>query len=1213
MYRGIFRAAFLALCALAGLRGQDTWTTIATPTAQGLWSVAWGGNQFVAVGEGGTILTSPDGLTWTPRDSGTTRWLVGVHYSRGQFVAVGEAAIALYSYDGVTWNLAHSLFNESPPERLNVARRFLDQFVALGENNAYAVASRSLLPGWQFSGAPGMPGKWWRGLAFARGVYVAAGAPGLASGPTPSSVTVDAAVRTPPSVRDMEDVIFAPEQFVAVGANGTVARSADGNTWAVGTAGVTEALRGVTFFNHRYVAAGAGGRIVTSFDGAAWMPQASGTTEELHAIGNSDTVVIAVGDHGRILRATPTIAAPAIVESPAAQMEEAGGNILLRVRATGGGEFSYVWRKNGVVVAGAASDTLLLANLQASDAGSYSVAVSTAAGSATSDPALVTVAPRAGAGVVDESFQVSPALTAMPTALRPLADGRLLLALDRAAPLASAVTRLRNDGSPDPTFQPVTVDQVTCLAFAADGGIYVGGNFSTANGEPRPRLIRLLPDGGIDPAFNAAAAATTAAITNLAVQADGRLLVANRSKVIFRLLGDGRLDPGFASPVLRHPGAAEDYGLTLVALAADGKIMVAGTALLSFSNIAGVRRLNADGSLDVSFPEQTAGHFPTALRVLSDGRIAFAASSVHPGLGFSFGRHLRRYRADGTTEFSSDLPGMPLIQGYMTVGWRDAVIYPDGRFLVSSDFTSVDGVPRGGLARLNADASLDPTFFPGVVPPEPVTKLAVAADGKIYAAGNFTFFDGRVRPRLVRLHENSTAEGIHVPSAVTLTASAPTVRTNQTLTLRATAAGSGPFTYQWFRQSSATPIAVTAEPTLTVTQTASGNGFFTTDLYTVKAVNFRGELTSDPIPIVALPAEPQIVRSPPSLAAQTGRALVISVDVNDPLTRQTGVFEWRRNGVLVGMPQSGRLEIPSVTPAVAGTYTVTVHDEGGLSVTSAPFVITVDDTARFANLSVRAQVGTGDRTIIAGFVIDSDPQVSRQILVRGVGPSLVHYGVAHPLANPRIALFNHAGQQVGFNDDWSQGNGSVSLAEMAAVGAFAFDPGSKDAATNGFLEPGSYTVQLTAATPGDTGEALIEVYEADNQSHRILNFSCRTYIDATAALTIPGLAIRGPVPKKMLVRAVGPGLAQFDVQERMADPVLSLRDDRGVEIASNNDWGTNAAEISAVNKRVGAFPFADGSKDAALVVTVPPGNYTAFVSGAGGTSGIVLVEVYEVP
>ena len=113
---------------------------------------------------------------------------------------------------------------------------------------------------------------------------------------------------------------------------------------------------------------------------------------------------------------------------------------------------------------------------------------------------------------------------------------------------------------------------------------------------------------------------------------------------------------------------------------------------------------------------------------------------------------------------------------------------------------------------------------------------------------------------------------------------------------------------------------------------------------------------------------------------------------------------------------------------------------------------------------------------------------------------------------------------------------------------------------------------------------------------------------------IAGFVISGTEPKQVLIRAAGPGLGLFNVAGILADPMLTVADGTGATVVANNDWGTNinSIDIAQSATKVGAFPFSAASKDAAVLVNLKPGAYTALVTGANGSTGVALVEVYEV-
>jgi hypothetical protein len=141
--------------------------------------------------------------------------------------------------------------------------------------------------------------------------------------------------------------------------------------------------------------------------------------------------------------------------------------------------------------------------------------------------------------------------------------------------------------------------------------------------------------------------------------------------------------------------------------------------------------------------------------------------------------------------------------------------------------------------------------------------------------------------------------------------------------------------------------------------------------------------------------------------------------------------------------------------------------------------------------------------------------------------------------------------------------------------------------------------------------ALAEVYEVGTNTGRLVNVSARTTVGTGDDVLVVGFVVDGNVPKRLLLRGVGPTLGGFGVSGVLENPLLRLYNAEREVVAENDDWIAGA--VATVGQSVGAFPLEGGSKDAALVYTVVPGAFTAQVSGLGGTSGIALVEVYEVP
>jgi len=277
------------------------------------------------------------------------------------------------------------------------------------------------------------------------------------------------------------------------------------------------------------------------------------------------------------------------------------------------------------------------------------------------------------------------------------------------------------------------------------------------------------------------------------------------------------------------------------------------------------------------------------------------------------------------------------------------------------------------------------------------------------------------------------------------------------------------------------------------------------------------------------------------------------------------------------------------------------------------------DSPRLFNISTRGQVGTGADVMIAGLVIG--PGYPDTVLIRAVGPSLAQYvpqGVAGLLEAPVLSLFDSSGKLIQSNQGW--GNGNATAAIMNSAGAFPLLPGSADSALVVTLPAGAYTAQVSGA--GDTtGLALLEIYEvgATPATARLINLSTRGQVGTSGNIMIPGFAVGpGGSSRTLLIRAAGPALAAMGVQGALADPALAVVDSSGSTIASNDNWGTpvanghDAATLAAAFTQAGAFPFATGSLDSALMGTFAPGNYTVLVDGNNNSTGIALVEVYDI-
>jgi hypothetical protein len=422
------------------------------------------------------------------------------------------------------------------------------------------------------------------------------------------------------------------------------------------------------------------------------------------------------------------------------------------------------------------------------------------------------------------------------------------------------------------------------------------------------------------------------------------------------------------------------------------------------------------------------------------------------------------------------------------------------------------------------------------------------------------------------------------------------------VTFEVAVGGTPPFTYQWRKDGAAIPGAASSSLVLTgITAISTGS-------YTVLVTNSAGSASTTPA-LLTVSSGPIITTQPldQSVALGGNTSLVVVAAGSGGL-----VYQWVKDGRPVAGANNPTLPLSNVTNADAGAYSVTIANSAG-AVTSRIATLMVSAAAsRLANLSIRTNAGSGTQTVIVGFVVAGEP-ASKAVLVRGIGPSLTAFGVSGAMADPQLTLFS-GNVQVATNDNWGDSPTAEQISQVSrTVGAFTLDPRSRDAAMHSGLQPGSYTVQLVAR--GAAGIGLVELYDTDaNPYTRLVNVSARCQVGTGSGILIAGFVVQGNSQKTILLRAVGPTLTALGVTGVLADPQIALLRNTDV-LASNDDWwrGDGAQILPGLFNSVGAFSLATNSRDAALVATVQPGQYNVQVVGAAGSTGVALVEIYEVP
>jgi hypothetical protein len=240
-------------------------------------------------------------------------------------------------------------------------------------------------------------------------------------------------------------------------------------------------------------------------------------------------------------------------------------------------------------------------------------------------------------------------------------------------------------------------------------------------------------------------------------------------------------------------------------------------------------------------------------------------------------------------------------------------------------------------------------------------------------------------------------------------------------------------------------------------------------------------------------------------------------------------------------------------------------------------------------------VQTGDNVGIGGFIITGT--APKHVVLRAVGPSLSQVGVPNALADPVLELHGPPGFATIINDN----------CEPPFIPNPFCTPGSLESLIDVTLDPGAYTA-IVRGKDNTTGVALVEVYDVNQEvDSRLANISTRALIGTADNITIAGFILGGNSGNDtIVVRGIGPSLTALGLPNALADPTLELRDNNGALLIANNDW-----------QDVPIGPFIppglrpNNPLESAILVTLPPGLYTALLAGVNNGTGLGLVEVYD--
>jgi hypothetical protein len=284
---------------------------------------------------------------------------------------------------------------------------------------------------------------------------------------------------------------------------------------------------------------------------------------------------------------------------------------------------------------------------------------------------------------------------------------------------------------------------------------------------------------------------------------------------------------------------------------------------------------------------------------------------------------------------------------------------------------------------------------------------------------------------------------------------------------------------------------------------------------------------------------------------------------------------------------AGTGSTPTPTPTPTPTATPTSTPGSGPS--------------HLVNISTRMSVGTGQNVLIGGFIIKGTQ--AKTLILRATGPSLSAMGVTNVLSDPVLEIHDSGGNTIASNDDWHD---SAQASQIQESGLAPTD--SLESAILITLTPGNYTA-VVSGYGNVTGNGLVEAYEMDSNTTRLVNISTRGRIGTVSEPMIAGLIAQGGGSKRVIIRALGPslGIGINAISGALADPVLELRDSSGNLLAVNDDWG-NSSQVSDILATT--IPPVN-PLESAIVATLSAGNYTAIVRGADGASGVALVEVFD--
>jgi uncharacterized delta-60 repeat protein len=843
------------------------------------------------------------------------------------------------------------------------------------------------------------------------------------------------------------------------------------------------------------------------------------------------------------------------------------------------------------------------------------------------------------------------------------ADGKILVGGNFSGPNSIGGATRNNIARLDPmsgsadSFDPNANAIVYAISVQADGKILVGGSFAFSNsigGQPRNRIARLDPTTGLADSFNPNA---TSSILSIAVQADGKVVAGGNfngansidgqmRNRIARLEIDGRLDQTLNLGI-------DGSFVTAIVGQPDGKTLIGGL----FTSVLGVprnniARLNTDGTLDTAF-NPNSDSWVRAIAIQADGKVLVGGDFAN------IGGHSRKFfaRLDAVTGEAdlfdpnpNDIVEAIAVQpdgGILAAGtftsiggqpWKffarlnptsgladsfDAkandrvgsmVVQPDGKIVVIGNFNGIGGQARHGIARLDPTSGLADSFNPD---PDSSSVIAVArqADGKILAGGDFTSIGGQPRNNLARLDATTGLADSFDPNADFPVYSIALQADGKILVGGLfTSIGGQPRNYL-ARLDATTGLADSFDSNagyvLSLALQADAKVLVGGEFNSIGGEQRQhfARLSNDTATLQNLAVTRSTITwtlggANPGFGHVTFEYSSDQVNYTSLANATAAGSSWIVTGL--NLPTGQNLYIR------ARGYCSTGYANGSAGITESVRKVFLPTPGDVGNVSTRLPVGAGDDALFEGFIVDGPAGSTKKIIVRAIGPSLIPFGIADALTNPTLEIRDASGAMVAMNNDWktTQVGGLITGDQVAEINSTGVAPSDdRESAIVADLAPGSYTAVVRGVN-NTTGTGVVDAYDLNGSSPaKLANIATRGLVQAGDKLMIAGFIVQN-APVRAVVRAIGPSLQAFGINNALGDTTLELRDQHGEIVIQNDDWklrmdgSSQQAELEAT----GLQPSHD--LEAALVADIAPGLYTAQVRGKNDTSGIGVVQVY---